>query len=97
MLDAFDTHRDRLADAPAPSPLRRALGWAVLEQRNLGRVVRTRMQGKSSAAYTAHKFPGLTEEALAQRIAKFRALDPTLPKMRVLKLKESIFALERAE
>jgi surface carbohydrate biosynthesis protein len=96
MLDAFDIYRDRLASAPAPSPLHRVLGQAVLAQRNLGRVVRARMKGKSNAAYTAHKFPGLDEEALVTRIAKFRSLDATLPAIRVAKLKESIFALERA-
>jgi hypothetical protein len=96
MLDAFDTYRDRLTSAPAPAPLRRMLGLAAHAQRNLSRLVRTRLKGKSSAAYTAHKFPGLTEEALALRIAKFRALDPALPDVRPVKLRDSIFALEAA-
>ena len=94
ILDALETHRDRLATAPAPSLTRRWVGLAAHAHRSLRRSVATRLKGKSSAAYSAHKFPGLDEEVLAAKIAKFRQLNPALPAGRVVKLRESIFALE---
>lgn len=94
ILDAMETHRDRLETAPAPSLPRRLLGLAVHAQRSLRRSLVAGMQGKSNAAYSAHKFPGLDEEVLAAKIAKFRQLNPGLPAARVLKLRESIFALD---
>jgi hypothetical protein len=96
ILDAMETHRDRLESAPAPSLPRRLLGLAAHAQRAARRSVVTRLKGKSSAAYSAHKFPGLDEDVLAAKIARFRELNPALPAARVVKLRESIFALEQA-
>jgi len=94
ILDAMEMHRDRLESAPSPSVPRRWLGHVVHAQRAIRRSIGTRLQGKSNAAYSAHKFPGLDEEVLAAKIAKFRELNPALPAARVVKLRESIFALE---
>lgn len=94
ILDAMEAHRVCLESAPAPSLPRRMLGLTVHAQRALRRAVVTRLQGKSNAAYSAHKFPGLDEEVLAAKIAKLRELNPKLPAARVVKLRESIFALE---
>jgi hypothetical protein len=90
----MEAHRDRLESAPAPNLPRRLVGLAVHAQRSLRRAIEAKRQGKSNAAYSAHKFPGLDEQVLAAKIAKFRALNPALPAARVVKIRESIFALE---
>ena len=94
ILDAMEAHRDRLESAPAASLARRLLGVAVHTQRRLRRSIEAKRQGKSNAAYSAHKFPGLDEAVLVAKIARFRQLNPALPAARVVKLRDSIFALE---
>ena len=58
----LETHRDRLAMRAGADAAAAPVGSGRPCPARLGRIVRTRLKGKSNAAYTAHKFPGLDED-----------------------------------
>lgn len=61
--------------------------------RSASRRVTTQLPGKSSGAYTAHKFPGISESEVNARITRFRAVLPALPDLQAKERLPSIFEL----
>jgi hypothetical protein len=52
------------------------------------------MMGKSSAAYTEHKFPGLDDAHVNDRIARFREVLGRFRGLRARRLRPDIFTIE---
>ncbi|MEX0808000.1 MAG: surface carbohydrate biosynthesis protein [Dongiaceae bacterium] len=95
ILDALVEQQDRFASMPAPGLLDRAIGHAGVAARNARRAITTRMMGRSSATYTAYKFPGLDEAYVATRIERFCTLLGRFDGIGVRRLRDDIFLLER--
>jgi surface carbohydrate biosynthesis protein len=96
ILDSLAIHRAALAGAPAPTAAGRLLGRAHHLGREGARAIRQRRRrSRSSAAYLAHKFPGLDAAHLAERIERFRAVVGTLPALCARPLYADVFAIEK--
>jgi len=97
ILDSLETHADLLA-APYKDRLsQRLAGLAGHYRRRVIRAFTTRQhRSKSSAYYTFHKFPGLSEEMVASRIARFRDIFPQLPAVSLYRLSRDIFVIENS-
>jgi hypothetical protein len=63
--------------------------------RNARRAITTRMRGRSSATYTAYKFPGLDEVYVNTRIDRFRTLLNRFDGIYARRLLDDVFTLER--
>jgi len=97
ILDSLDTYAERLAPHRENRFKRRLVGLAGHYRRSAVRAFTTRMlRSKSSAHYTSHKFPGLTEEMLASRVERFRRVFPQLPKVSRHQHGKDIFVIRKA-
>jgi hypothetical protein len=66
-------YADRVLEAPSASVWLKA--WFAGEYRTLKkRINRLRPNHRNSAAYHAHRFPGVSEAELNERIARFQSL-----------------------
>jgi surface carbohydrate biosynthesis protein len=96
ILDALENHPALHLNLPAPRLFSRLGGLAGHYQRRAIRAITTRLSGSpSSAVYTAHKFPGITEDMIAGRIERFRAIIPEMPRMNLRRIAANIFMIER--
>ena len=95
ILEALAENRERFAAQPAAGPFDRALGHAGVATRNIRRAITTRMRGRSSATYTAYKFPGLNEVYVNTRIDRFRAVLDRFDGIDARRLLDDVFVLER--
>jgi hypothetical protein len=96
ILDSLSDNRALLESGPAPGLRRRFSGIAGHYRRRAVRAFTTRIPwSPSSAGYTAHKFPGMTDEMIAGRTERFHALIPSLPATRRRQIAGNIFAIEK--
>ncbi|MCX7349388.1 MAG: hypothetical protein NTZ54_07630, partial [Alphaproteobacteria bacterium] len=94
LLDALDHYADRLV----PPPPRGALAMAGTRLAHFRRYpLRDAIKGLrrmgSATSYRVHKFPGLAEEAVTDRIARLRTIRPELPSVTVTPLADSIYTI----
>lgn len=94
LLDALDAHADRLR----PPPPRSGLAMAATRLGHFRRyplrdTLKSLRKMGSAKSYRAHKFPGLPEAAVADRIARLRAVRPELPSVTITRLADSIYAI----
>ncbi len=96
ILDSLDAHADLLA-APRDNRLQQRLaGLAGHYRRRVIRAFTTRLsRSKSSADYTSHKFPGITEEMVAGCIERLRRIFPQLPALKHHWLTQDIIVIEK--
>lgn len=93
ILDALQTGAADLRSGADPSLAGRLSGLVRHRMRGAVRSITTRAKGKSSAAYTLHKFPGISEAEVNARIERFRAAVPGLPDVRARERLACIFEL----
>jgi surface carbohydrate biosynthesis protein len=94
IIAALLENRERLESWPAPGTFGRLRGRLGVFARNARRAATTRMMGKSSAAYTEHKFPGLDDAHVNDRIARFREVLGRFRGLRARRLRPDIFTIE---
>jgi hypothetical protein len=95
IVEGLIENRERFARQSAPGPFDRALGHAGVAVRNARRAITTRMRGRSSATYTAYKFPGVDEIYVNTRIDRFRTLLHRFDGIYARRLLDDVFTLER--
>jgi surface carbohydrate biosynthesis protein len=95
ILAAIDENRDRLEAWPMPGIIESLSGHIGVLARNARRAATTRMKGRSSATYTAHKFPGLEAALVNERMARFRAVLGRFQDIEARMVRPDIFTLER--
>ena len=95
ILDSLETHAGLLA-APQENLGEKLAGLAGHYRRRAIRAFTTRLRrSKSSARYTSHKFPGITEEMMISRIERFRRIFPHLSASSRHWLTRDIFVIEK--
>ena len=93
ILDSLEIHADVLR-TPALHPASYLRGLISHYKRRAVRAVTTRLPGSpSSASYTAHKFPGIGDDLLADGIGRFRAILPQLPPVTWRRIGPSIYEI----
>ena len=95
ILDALVDNRDRIEAVPIPSSRERLEGHIGLVAQNARRVIKTRMKGRSSATYSAHKFPPLEHAFVVDRINRFKALLGRFEGLQARRWGPDIFTIER--
>ena len=95
ILDAIDDH-PHLRDTRTTLP-RRLGGIGMTAFRNLERTARTRRKSSpSSAAYAAHKFPGISLEDAENRRRRLSAALGRFDGIKLRQLRKDVFAVEKA-
>lgn len=83
--------------APTPSSVTRLGGTLRARIRAGLKKRRSKIEGhKNSAAYTAHRFAGITRPEVEERVARFAALTGRFEGVRVRELSENVFELRPA-
>jgi surface carbohydrate biosynthesis protein len=93
ILQSLAERRGELAAGRPSAAGDRLIGQLRHVVRGATRRFTTRLAGKSSGAYTVHKFPGIGEAEVNARIARFRAVVPGLPAIEAKERLPSIFEL----
>lgn len=97
ILDSLDSHAHLLAVPEGNRLMQHLAGLAGHYRRRAIRAFTTRQhRSKSSATYTSHKFAGFSDDMVANRIERFRAVFSHLPAMKRHWLTRDILVIERA-
>ena len=94
IVDALNEHRDSLRTDRNPVDWTKGLYAQTL--RNFSRRRRKASRNtRGNRHYIAHKFSGITEADVAEKISALRAIRPELPDVSILPRSEGIFELRR--
>ena len=96
LLGSLDEHAGRLGFKEGARGLQRLRARADHFRRyKLRNAMKKIYSWRKDGGYSAHKFPGMTEDMIEAGISRFRAIIPGLPPLRFRKLAEHVFAIDR--
>lgn len=96
ILESLESHPALLEEPPPSGAAGRLSGLAHHYLRRANRAITTRLPGsRSSAGYTAHKFPGISTDMMSESITRFGSVIRDLPAVSQRQIAPNIFALEK--